>query len=30
MGFKILIVWESDYRKNKTEILSMCNDFINK
>ena len=27
-GYKIMIVWESDYFNNKTEVIKRCRDFI--
>jgi len=28
-GYKILIIWESDYKKNKEEIIDKCYKFLN-
>jgi G:T-mismatch repair DNA endonuclease (very short patch repair protein) len=28
-GYEILIVWESDYRKNKKNVINDCIKFLN-
>lgn len=30
LGYQVLVVWESEYRKNSEQILEKCIDFINK
>jgi hypothetical protein len=30
LGFDLLIIWESDYRKNKKETIQKCIDFLKK
>ena len=27
-GFEVMVVWESDYFNNKTEVIKRCRDFI--
>ena len=27
-GFKILVVWDSEYKKNKEEIINKCKEFL--
>jgi len=29
-GYEVLVVWESDYKKNKEKIIQECIDFLNK
>ena len=29
IGFDVLVVWESDYKKNKEETVQKCIDFLN-
>jgi hypothetical protein len=28
-GYKVLVVWEDEYKNNKSETIKNCNDFIN-
>lgn len=27
-GFEVLVVWDSDYKKNKDEVITKCRDFL--
>lgn len=29
-GFEVLVVWDSEYKKNKQEIIDKCKNFLNK
>jgi hypothetical protein len=29
-GFEVLVVWDSEYKKNKQEIIDKCKEFLNK
>jgi hypothetical protein len=29
-GYEVLVIWESDLKKNKDEVIRICNEFINK
>lgn len=28
-GFDVLVIWDSEYRRNKKEVLQKCLDFLN-
>ncbi len=28
MGYKVLVIWESDYRQNKQQVIDKCLDFL--
>jgi len=27
-GFDVLIIWDSEYRKNKKDVINKCLDFL--
>ena len=28
LGYEVLIIWESDYKKNKKLVISKCKEFL--
>ena len=30
MGFDVLVIWDSEYKNNKQEIIDKCISFLNK